>query len=148
MPGCCGGCWRAPRPPPPAILAGDGDRSRRVWLLYLPLVIPALAGVAARPLAARLEPRLATWLLTSATVSLAGCSTAALALLAGFAAAPAPALAALGNYSQAIMGPVDTIPMPTGAVAALALAGAAAGGVVHFPNPAPTPARSSPPPPR
>ena len=105
-----------------------------MWLLYLPLVIPALAGVAARPLAARLEPRLATWLLTSATVALAGCSTAALALLAGFAAARAPALAALGNYSQSVMGRVDPIPVPTGAVAALALAGAAAGVVVIFRN--------------
>ncbi len=68
-----------------------------MWLLYLPLVMPALAGAAARPLAARLEPRLATWLLTSATVALAGCSTAALALLAAFAAARTPALAALGH---------------------------------------------------
>src|SRR5258707_372812 len=134
MPGCCGGCWPATRTPPPAILAGGGDRSRRVGLLYLPLVIRALAGVAARPLAARLEPRLATWLLTSATVALAGCSTAALALLAGFAAARAPALAALGNYSQSVMGRVDPIPVPTGAVAALALAGAAAGVVVIFRN--------------
>lgn len=44
-------------------------------LVYLPLLIPALAAVAARPLAARLEPREATWLLTAATVALAGCST-------------------------------------------------------------------------
>jgi hypothetical protein len=40
-----------------------------MWLLYLPLMIPALAGMAARPLAARLEPRQATWLLTSAAVA-------------------------------------------------------------------------------
>jgi hypothetical protein len=46
-------------------------------LVYLPLLIPALAAVAARPLAARLEPREATWLLTVATVALAGCSTVA-----------------------------------------------------------------------
>jgi hypothetical protein len=45
-----------------------------MWLLYLPLVIPALAGAAARPLAARLEPRHATWLLTTAAVALAACS--------------------------------------------------------------------------
>jgi len=50
-------------------------------LVYLPLLIPALAAIAARPLAARLEPREATWLLTAATVVLAGCSTVALALL-------------------------------------------------------------------
>jgi Zn-dependent protease with chaperone function len=105
-----------------------------VWLLYLPLVIPALAGVAARPLAARLEPRLATWLLTSAAVALAGCSTAALALLAGFAAARVPALAELGNYSQSVMRRVDPIPASTGALAALALTGAAIGVAVIFRN--------------
>jgi hypothetical protein len=105
-----------------------------VWPLYLPLVIPALAGVAARPLAARLEPRLATWLLTSATVALAACSMAALALLAGFAAARAPALAALGGYSLAVMQRADPIPLPAGALAALALAGAAVTVVVIFRN--------------
>lgn len=40
-------------------------------LLCLPLVIPALAGITARPLAGRLEPRHATWLLTTAAVALA-----------------------------------------------------------------------------
>ena len=105
-----------------------------MWPLYLPLVIPALAGAAARPLAARLEPRLATWLLTAATVALAACSTAALALLAGFAAARAPALAALGGYSLAVMQRADPIPLSAGALAALALAGAAAAVVVIFRN--------------
>jgi Zn-dependent protease with chaperone function len=105
-----------------------------MWLLYLPLAIPALAGAAARPLAARLEPRLATWLLTCATVALAGCSTAALALLAGFAAARTPALAALGHYSQSVMQRVDPIPASTGAVATLALAGAAVGVAVILRN--------------
>jgi hypothetical protein len=51
-------------------------------LIYLPLLVPALAAVAARPLAGRLEPLLATWLLTAVTVALAAFSTAALALLA------------------------------------------------------------------
>jgi len=96
-----------------------------VWALYLPLLIPALALVAARPLADRLEPRLATWLLTSAIVALAACSTAALALLAAFAAARMPVLAALGGYSQSTMKRFDPIPASTGAVAGLALAGAA-----------------------
>ena len=68
-------------------------------LVYLPLLIPVLAAVAARPLAARLEPREATWLLTVAAVALAGCSTVALALLAASAAARVPALASLGHYS-------------------------------------------------
>ena len=68
-------------------------------LFYLPLLIPALAAVAARPVAARLEPRTATWLLTVATAALAVCSTAALALLAASAAARVPLLATLGHYS-------------------------------------------------
>src|SRR5262249_53687585 len=127
-----------PRPvtpiPEPAILIGRGKRSRRVWPLYLPLVIPALAGVAARPLAARLEPRLATWLLTAATVALAACSTAALALHAGFAAAQVPVLAALGGYSLSVMRRTDPIPLSAGSLAALALAGAAVAVAVIFRN--------------
>src|ERR1017187_5315488 len=102
MPACCAVCWPMTRSHRPTILTGKGNGSRRMWLLYLPLIIPALAGAAARPLAARLEPRQATWLLTSAAVALAGCSTAALALLAAYAAARAPALAAVGDYSQLV----------------------------------------------
>lgn len=96
-----------------------------MWLLYLPLVIPALAGAAARPLAARLEPRLATWLLTTAAVALAACSLAALALLAAFAAARAPLLAAVGDYSPEVMRRGDPISAAAGVAAALALTGAA-----------------------
>ena len=81
--------------------ARPGNRGKAMWPLYLPLVIPALAGVAARPLAARLEPRHATWLLTIAAVALAACSMAALALLAAYAAARAPFLAAAGGLFAA-----------------------------------------------
>ncbi len=105
-----------------------------MWLLYLPLLIPVLAGVAARPVAARLEPRQATWLLSFAAVALAGCSTAALALLAAFAAARAPLLAAAGDYSQLVMRRGDPIPAAAGAVAALALASAAVAVAVMFRN--------------
>ena len=105
-----------------------------MWPLYLPLVIPALAGAAARPLAARLDPRQATWLLSSAAVALAGCSVAALALLAAYAAARAPVLAALGDYSQPVLRRGDPIPAAAGAVAALALAGAAMAVAVMFRN--------------
>jgi Zn-dependent protease with chaperone function len=103
-----------------------------VWLLYLPLVIPALAGIAARPLAALLEPRQATWLLTIAAVALAACSSVALALLVGYAAARSSILAALGDYSQEVIRRGDPIPSATGAVAALALAGAAIAVAVLF----------------
>jgi hypothetical protein len=105
-----------------------------VWPLYLPLVIPALAGLAARPLAERLEPRQATWLLTSAAVALASCSTAALALLAGFAAARAPVVAVLGHYSQSVMRRFDPIPVTAGVAAALALAGVSVGVAIIFRN--------------
>ena len=101
-------------------------------LLYLPLVIPALAGVAARPLAAMLEPRQATWLLTVTAVALAGCSSVALGLLAAYAAARAPVLAGLGDYSQQIVQRGDPIPFSAGVLAGLALVAAAVAVAVIF----------------
>jgi len=92
--------------------------------LLLPLIIPVLASAAARPLAHRLEPRQATWLLCAAAVVLAGCAAAALALAAGFAAARLPVLAALGGYSLAPVSAHDPVPLAAGIAAALALAGA------------------------
>jgi beta-lactamase regulating signal transducer with metallopeptidase domain len=94
-------------------------------LVYLPLLIPALAAVAARPLSAWLEPRQATWLLTAATVALAACSTAALALLAASAAARIPVLAALGDYSQRVMRRGDPVSAAMGVAAAVLLTGTA-----------------------
>jgi hypothetical protein len=94
-------------------------------LVYLPLLAPVLAAVAARPLAARLEPRLATWLLTVTTVALAAFSTAALALLAASALARVPALAAAGGYSQPVLRRGDPVPVLAGAAAALLLTAAA-----------------------
>ena len=94
-------------------------------LVYLPLLVPVLAAAAARPLAARLEPRLATWLLTATTVALAVFSTAALALLAASALARVPFLAALGNYSQPVLRSGDPVPAVAGSAAALLLTAAA-----------------------
>jgi Zn-dependent protease with chaperone function len=94
--------------------------------LLLPLIIPLVASAAARPLAHRLEPRQATWLLCAAAVVLAGCAAAALALAAGFAAARLPVLATLGDYSLAPFSTHDPVPVAGGIGAALALAGAAA----------------------
>jgi beta-lactamase regulating signal transducer with metallopeptidase domain len=101
-------------------------------LVYLPLLIPLLAALAARPLAARLAPRDATWLLTVAAAVLAGCSTVALALLAASAAARVPALASMGDYSQSVVHRADPTPAVTGAVAALVLTGAAVAVTVAF----------------
>jgi Zn-dependent protease with chaperone function len=94
-------------------------------LVYLPLLVPALATVAARPLAARLEPRLATWLLTATAVALAAFSTAALALLAASMLARSSLLAALGDYSQPALRHGDPVPVLAGAAAALLLTAAA-----------------------
>jgi Zn-dependent protease with chaperone function len=94
-------------------------------LVYLPLLVPVLAAVAARPLAARLEPRLATWLLTVITVALAAFSTAALALLAASALARIPALAAAGGYSSPVLRRGDPVPVLAGVAAALLLTAAA-----------------------
>ena len=94
-------------------------------LVYLPLLVPVLAAAAARPLAARLEPRLATWLLTAATVTLAVFSTAALALLAASALARVPFLAALGDYSQPVLRSGNPVPAVAGSAAALLLTAAA-----------------------
>jgi Zn-dependent protease with chaperone function len=93
--------------------------------VYLPLLVPVLAAVAARPLAARLEPRLATWLLTVTTVALAAFSTAALALLAASALARIPALASVGGYSQPVLRRGDPVPVLAGVAAALLLTAAA-----------------------
>jgi hypothetical protein len=101
-------------------------------LVYLPLLIPALAAAAARPLAARLDPRQGTWLLTVAAVALAACSTVALALLAASAAAQVPALADLGNYSHSVLHRADPTSAVTGAVAAVVLTVAAVAVAVAF----------------
>jgi Zn-dependent protease with chaperone function len=94
-------------------------------LVYLPLLVPVLAAAAARPLAARLEPRLATWLLTATTVALAAFSAAALALMAASALARAPVLATLGDYSQPVLRRGDPVPALAGMAAALLLTAAA-----------------------
>jgi beta-lactamase regulating signal transducer with metallopeptidase domain len=101
-------------------------------IVYLPLLIPVLAAVTARPLAARLEPRDATWLLTGAAFLLAGCGTVALALLAASAAARVPIMASLGHYSRDVVHRADPTSAVTGAVAALVLIVAAVGVGVAF----------------
>src|SRR5215469_8799449 len=124
MPDSCTRCWPMPGTARMVMISQRTGPSP-VWLLYIPLVIPALAGLAARPLAALLEPRQATWLLTAAAVALAACSTVALGLLVAYAAAKLPSLAALGDYSQKVIRRHDPIPSATGAIAGLALAAAA-----------------------
>jgi beta-lactamase regulating signal transducer with metallopeptidase domain len=96
-------------------------------MVYLPLVVPALAAGFARPLAERLPPTTATWLLTVSAVLLAAASSAMLGLLALAAALHVPALASLGRLSVAAAQRADPPALPLGVVAGilLVIAGAA-----------------------
>jgi Zn-dependent protease with chaperone function len=99
-------------------------------IVFIPLLLPALAAVAARPLAARLDPRQATWLLAAGALILAACSTVSLALLAARAMATVPALAALGHYSLAVIRQGDPAAIFIGITAAVLLASAAVTSII------------------
>lgn len=66
-------------------------------IVYVPLLLPVVAMVAARPLAGRLPPVWATWLLTGSAVALAAASSAVLGLLVLTALVRIPLAAALGH---------------------------------------------------
>ncbi|MFE0699723.1 M56 family metallopeptidase [Streptomyces sp. NPDC058872] len=84
--------------------------------VYLPLLLPVLAALGAGPLSRRLEPRLATWLLTVSGLTLAVASTCVLGLLALAGLVRVPLVAALKGYSPEAVARQD----PTGWPAALA----------------------------
>ncbi|MFB8438706.1 M56 family metallopeptidase [Streptomyces niveus] len=75
--------------------------------VYPPLLLPALAGLSAGPLARRLEPRLATWLLTVSGLVLALAGTVALGLLALAGLVRLPMLAGLDGYSPEVIARED-----------------------------------------
>jgi Zn-dependent protease with chaperone function len=87
--------------------------------VYLPLLLPLCAAAGAWPLATRLPPVVATWLLTSAVVALAALSMAALGLLAFTAVLRIPLVASLGHMSAAVFRRED----PASLSAALTAAG-------------------------
>ncbi|MFC5719426.1 M56 family metallopeptidase [Streptomyces gamaensis] len=89
--------------------------------VYLPLLFPLLAAAAARPMAERLEPRLATWLLTVSATALAAAGSAALALLALAGAVRIPLVADLGHLSQRIIRRDDPAALSIALLAALLL---------------------------
>ncbi|MFE9450154.1 M56 family metallopeptidase [Streptomyces sp. NPDC006739] len=91
-------------------------------LVYLPLLFPVPAAWAARPLAERLEPRLATWLLTASALALAALSCAALGVLlvAGVVRLPLAALA--GDWSVGTVRAGDSVSTAEAVVAGLVLA--------------------------
>lgn len=71
--------------------------------VYLPFVIPVLAALAARPLADRLPPVAATWLLTGSSLALALASSAVLGLLALSALVRIPLVAAVADMSVPVV---------------------------------------------
>lgn len=93
--------------------------------IYLPLLVPLLAAAAARPLAERLPPRTAAWLLTGSALALAIASSAVLGLLAMAAAFRIPLVDAIGGMSLGVVSRGDPASLPLGMVAAAALAAAA-----------------------
>jgi hypothetical protein len=81
-------------------------------VVYLPLLLPVLAAVAARPLAERLPPAAATWLLAGSAVALAAASSAMLGLLALTVLIRLPVAADLGHWSLRVVGAGDPVSLP------------------------------------
>ncbi|MFF2248519.1 M56 family metallopeptidase [Streptomyces sp. NPDC058142] len=99
--------------------------------VYLPLLLPAAAGLSAGPLARRLEPRLATWLLTAAGLILAVSSTIVLGLLAVAGLVRLPLIDALEGYSPTVIARQDPAAWPAALAGAVLLTLAVAATVRH-----------------
>ena len=99
-------------------------------LVYLPLAVPLLAAVAASPLAERLPPLSATWLLTGSAVALAAASSAVLRILALTALVRIPLVDVLGKMSGQVLSHGDPASVPV-AITAGALLAAAATAAAH-----------------
>jgi beta-lactamase regulating signal transducer with metallopeptidase domain len=94
--------------------------------VYLPLVLPLLAAMAAWPLAERLPPIAATWLLTGGAVALAAASSAALGLLALSALLRMPLVDTIARISPSVISHNDPASVPVAVVAGALLTAAAA----------------------
>lgn len=94
------------------------------FALYLPLALPLVAALAARPLAERLPPKRATWLLAAGALVLAAASTAALGLLVLTAVIRIPLVDAAGGMSAVVVSRADPASLPVALVAAALLAAA------------------------
>lgn len=92
--------------------------------VYLPLLLPLCAALGAWPLAARLPPMVATWLLTGAAVALAALSTAVLGILALTAVLRIPLVASLADLSVAVIRREDPASLSASLAAAVLLAAA------------------------
>lgn len=91
--------------------------------VYLPLLVPVFAWMA-HPLARRLAPRLATWLLTVAAAVLATTSSAALGCLTLAGAAQIPFVATLGDWSPEAIRRTEPAALPVTVTATVLLAAA------------------------
>lgn len=98
-------------------------------LAYLPLLFPLPAALAARPLAERLEPRVATWLLTGGALALAALSWAALGVLVAAGLVRLPLAGLVGHFSPSTVRAGDPFSLSEAVLAGLVLATAAAAGV-------------------
>ena len=99
-------------------------------LICLPLIVPFLAAACARPVADRLPPATATWLLTLSAVMLAGASCAVLGLLVIAAAIRLPVIAAAGRLSLTVVERTDPASLPLGLFAGGLLTLAAGAAVI------------------
>ena len=88
--------------------------------VYLPLVLPLLAAAAARPLAGRLPPAAAAWLLVLSAIALAAASSAVLGMLALTALVRIPLVDSLAGMSGQVISQHDPASAPV-AIAAGAL---------------------------
>ena len=95
-------------------------------VVYLPLLVPLLAAIAARPLAERLPPATATWLLSVSALLLAAGSSAVLGMLALTAVVRIPVVDVLGRMSSQVIRSNDPASVPVAVVAGALLAAAAA----------------------
>jgi Zn-dependent protease with chaperone function len=80
--------------------------------VYLPLIVPVLAALAARPLADRLPPAAATWLLAASALALALLSSAVLGMLALSALVRVPVIDAVGHLSRPVIRSSDAVSLP------------------------------------
>ncbi|TNC20065.1 M56 family metallopeptidase [Amycolatopsis alkalitolerans] len=94
--------------------------------VYLPLVLPLAAAPSARWLAARLDPRVATGLLTVVALGLAAAGGIALTALAATAVGQIPLLGALGDWSVWVLRRDDPASLTLALVACVLLTAALA----------------------
>ncbi|MDH2444170.1 M56 family metallopeptidase [Amnibacterium sp. CER49] len=99
------------------------------FAVYLPIAMPLVAAVAARPIAEHLRPRTAAWMVTAAALVLAVASLGALGLLAAAGLAQLPALAAMKGYPIRLVQHEDPASLSLGALAAVLLAAAVGNGL-------------------